>query len=429
MNNKPKIFIGSSVESLQIAYAIQENLDRDALCNVWDQGIFELSGNALDNLLQATNNFDFAIFVFKPDDITKIRDVEYKTVRDNLIFELGLFVSKLGKKNVFFLIPRETNKLHLPTDLIGIEPGHFELPENEKDLVAALGAFCNKVRRQIKEVIKSNNYEHAKGATAELKSIIDVDLQEKSEPKIIEYGVSIDNFGNYTISSAPTVFFSRRIAKSFPGIRGLKWFKNPKEATDRLELLLKKPLTFEKSLGYGVTSDPIWWSRGYSDLPITHFERLSETKCLIDSEELEIDKIAVYHSMAYWQCVVYVQVNGEEPIGLYSQTEKNIKDIIQRRGYYDEEYGLYDGIPITRSCYDDGAAVIDGKVTDTSGAKLRVRYIGQYNFIIASKFSPIACNEFEEYSETAFNDILRGKLRFEDMLKFIEKLPRHYKDD
>lgn len=429
MSNKPKIFIGSSVESLNIAYAIQENLEHDALCTVWDQGIFELSGNALENLLTATLNYDFSIFVFKPDDIIKIRDKEYRTVRDNLIFELGLFISKLGKEKVFFLIPTKTVKLHLPTDLLGIKPGHFEFTDNDKELLGALGPFCNKVRRQIKDL--TNNKSEKIATTTPIETTKTKSKESKQtdvKSKSIEYGVSIDSFGNYTISVAPTVFFSYRITKAFPGIRGLQWFNDPKESADRLELLLKEPLFFEKTIGYGVSSDPIWWSRGNSDLYIQNFKRLTETKCLMNAEELEIDKIAVYHSHSYWQSFVYLEVKGEKRIGLYSHTKEDITEIIQRHGYYNEEYGLYYGIPITRACYDDGAAVIDGKVTDTSGAELRVRYISRYNFIIAPKFSPINCKEFRKYSVTAFNDILKGKLIFEDMLKFIETLPRQDKD-
>ena len=69
---KPRIFIGSSIEALDVAYAIQENLIYDSNSTVWTQGIFKISNNSLDDLNNALNNFDFGIFVFKPDDITEI---------------------------------------------------------------------------------------------------------------------------------------------------------------------------------------------------------------------------------------------------------------------------------------------------------------------------------------------------------------------
>src|SRR5438270_13502808 len=123
---KPRLFIGSSTEGLDIAYAIQENLEYDAVVTVWTQGIFQLSGNTLSDLINALFNIDFAIMVFKPDDISVIRDVQMSTVRDNIVFELGLFIGSLGKDRVFFVIPANENNFHIPTDLTGITPGEFQ---------------------------------------------------------------------------------------------------------------------------------------------------------------------------------------------------------------------------------------------------------------------------------------------------------------
>lgn len=153
---KPRIFIGSSTEALDIAYAIQENLEHDSNPTVWTQGIFEISSNSLDDLIQALNNFDFGIFVFKPDDITEMRSNKLNTVRDNVIFELGLFIGKLGKRRVFFVLPDSTRDFHLPTDLLGVTAGKYNSIREDGNLKAALGPFCNQVRKKIEGFLYEN---------------------------------------------------------------------------------------------------------------------------------------------------------------------------------------------------------------------------------------------------------------------------------
>jgi predicted nucleotide-binding protein len=74
---KPKVFIGSSAESLDIAYALQENLEHDGEITVWSQGIFDLSKFTLDALMDVLDSFDFGVFVLAPDDIIKIRGKEF----------------------------------------------------------------------------------------------------------------------------------------------------------------------------------------------------------------------------------------------------------------------------------------------------------------------------------------------------------------
>ncbi len=428
--NKPRIFIGSSVEALKVAYGIQENLEHDALCQVWDQGIFDLTGNALNNLLEATSNFDFAIFVFQPDDTAKIRDSEFKVVRDNLIFELGLFVSRLSKENVFFLIPRNEGELHLPTDLLGIKPGQYDHQDDDEKLLGALGPFCNKIRRKIRMKFGDDSSETNKESNDKTEQQKSTEVDDKPNPisEEIEHGVFKDSFGNYKIVIHPTVFFHYRICSSFPGIDGLQWFTTPNEALDRLELLLKEPTFFEKSEGHGITSDPVWWFRPLSALYIKKFKRINQTRCLLNCDELEIDKIAVFRSRAYWQSFVYIQTKADPPIGVYSQTKEDIERMISGFGYASEEYGLFEDKPIPRSCFDDGAAVIDGKVVDTFGAELRVRYLSKYNFLIASKFSPINTKDFERNTQKTINEILAKPELLEELVAYINTLPRHRND-
>ncbi|RYE44967.1 MAG: DNA-binding protein, partial [Sphingobacteriales bacterium] len=146
---KPKLFIGSSSEALEVANAIQENLAYDAEVTVWNQGVFKLSSTSLHDLVTALGKTDFAIFVFNPDDISIIRDQTYSTTRDNVIFELGLFIGKLGQRKVFYVLP-ENEQIHLPTDLLGISPGKYNNVRTDKNILAALGPFCNQVRAELK---------------------------------------------------------------------------------------------------------------------------------------------------------------------------------------------------------------------------------------------------------------------------------------
>ena len=148
---KPRVFIGSSTESLDISYALQENLELVADVTVWDQSIFDLSKYTLDSLIDALEENDFGVFVFSPDDLTVIRNQEKQVPRDNVIFELGLFIGRMSKERCFLIIPRGHENFHLPTDLTGITPATFEPNRQDKNLKAALGPACNKIRKAMEK--------------------------------------------------------------------------------------------------------------------------------------------------------------------------------------------------------------------------------------------------------------------------------------
>ncbi len=145
---KPKVFIGSSVEGLSVAYSIQQNLAYDADVTVWTQGVFELSKTSIESLVDFLDKSDFGIFVFNQDDIIKIRHKEENIVRDNILFEFGLFIGKLSRERVFFIIPERTT-LHIPTDLIGVTPGTYDPNRDDKSLLAATGPVCHQIRMQM----------------------------------------------------------------------------------------------------------------------------------------------------------------------------------------------------------------------------------------------------------------------------------------
>lgn len=155
--DRVKIFIGSSTEGLDVAYAIQQNLEHNAEVTIWTQGIFQLSMPIITSLLNQLDVFDFAIFIFSPDDIIKLRGAEFTSIRDNVIFETGLFAGKLGIERVYFVKPRgQQQNIHLPTDLLGVIAGEYEV-RSDNNLCAATGVFSNQVRQRIQQLGKFNH--------------------------------------------------------------------------------------------------------------------------------------------------------------------------------------------------------------------------------------------------------------------------------
>jgi hypothetical protein len=149
---KPKMFVASSVDHLDLAYAAQEGLEHDVESTVWTQGVFQLSKTAMASLIDVLDESDFGLFVLSPSDITVIREKTRQTVRDNVIFELGLFIGKLGSDRCFMIIPQGTEDLHLPTDLLGITPATFAPDRQDGNMVAALGPACNRIRKAVKKL-------------------------------------------------------------------------------------------------------------------------------------------------------------------------------------------------------------------------------------------------------------------------------------
>lgn len=149
---KPRLFIGSSVEGLKVAEAIQQQLTHDVFSTIWTQGIFRINSTTLDDLLAALRKHDYAMFILSPDDITILRNTEYHTARDNVIFELGLFMGYLGKESVFFVVPDDAPKdLHLPSDLLGVTPGIYINTDDDDDLNAGVGPFCTEFKKVVRQ--------------------------------------------------------------------------------------------------------------------------------------------------------------------------------------------------------------------------------------------------------------------------------------
>lgn len=144
-----RVFIISSVEALEIARAIQTAFEHEKFtCTVWTDGVFRATSYSVDALEEAIDHSDFAIAIAHADDVASIRGQDWPSPRDNVIFELGLFMGRLGRSRAILMEPRD-GKVKLPSDMAGITtiPYRFEVGE---DMHALIAPACNKLREHIK---------------------------------------------------------------------------------------------------------------------------------------------------------------------------------------------------------------------------------------------------------------------------------------
>lgn len=147
-NPRPVVFIGSSKESLHIAEAIKSNLeDKDLRVQLWTDGVFGASQFPLTELEKQVQESDFAVLVLGADDVVESRKEKSDAPRDNVIFELGLFMGALSHERTFMVIPRDYD-IKIPTDLLGLIPLKYQSGDSN-DLATLLIPVCDQLRHII----------------------------------------------------------------------------------------------------------------------------------------------------------------------------------------------------------------------------------------------------------------------------------------
>jgi CRP/FNR family cyclic AMP-dependent transcriptional regulator len=149
-NEYPKLFVISSTEALDVAREIQAQLEHDVFSTVWNEGVFFAGGYSLEALEKAVTESDFAVAIAQPDDIVETRGSKHTTLRDNVLFELGLFMGKLTRHRAILIHPRVTG-LKLPSDLHGLTLASYAQGQ-PSELAARLGPACNQIRKIVKSL-------------------------------------------------------------------------------------------------------------------------------------------------------------------------------------------------------------------------------------------------------------------------------------
>jgi hypothetical protein len=146
----PIVFVGSSSEGLDIAQAIRNQLQDVAQVSIWNEGVFGLSRGTLESLVSALEDFDFAVLVITADDLVISRGSESQAPRDNIMFELGLFMGGLGPDRTFGVC-RDDGKIKLPSDLAGVTLASYDVRAAKQDPASGLGPAVMLIRQAIRE--------------------------------------------------------------------------------------------------------------------------------------------------------------------------------------------------------------------------------------------------------------------------------------
>lgn len=195
---RPSMFIGSSSEGLEVAEHVQLLMDHDCEAELWNQGVFGLSQGYMESLILALERFDFAVLVLTADDLVVSQGTARRAARDNVIFELGLFIGALGRERTFMVYDR-TAPPELPSDLRGITVAEYS-PHTTGNLAAALGPACRRIKNEVarlgrRESRRAQQLTAATSSVEEASARIDEMLRLLARSRKVELDIISAQFG------------------------------------------------------------------------------------------------------------------------------------------------------------------------------------------------------------------------------------------
>lgn len=148
VTTKPRVFIGSSKEGLAVAGALGDSLSRVAQVDIWDQ-CFEIGQLNMEALAEQLSACDFAVLVLTGDDMTTSRGRRTASPRDNVVFEAGLFMGKLGRRRAL-LLREDRRDMKLPSDWDGLTMATYRAAELRRDPRQAVRKAAGAIRRALR---------------------------------------------------------------------------------------------------------------------------------------------------------------------------------------------------------------------------------------------------------------------------------------
>jgi CRP/FNR family cyclic AMP-dependent transcriptional regulator len=147
-NEHPRIFVISSKEGLPAARQVRQNLDADDMpVYLWDHGTFAVSDYPISSLEDAIERADFTITLVKADDVLVSRNETHEVARDNVHFEYGISIGRLGRERSFLLVEADAG-VKLPSDLAGLTTLRYQ-GTTQDQMERSVAKACDQARERI----------------------------------------------------------------------------------------------------------------------------------------------------------------------------------------------------------------------------------------------------------------------------------------
>ena len=204
---KPKVFIGSSKEKLDIAKTILLLLKDFAETTLWTT-VFEPSTPAIESLENIKDKFDFAIFIITADDLLCSRNQDFLATRDNVIFEMGLFIGSIGVKRVYAISEKSVDT-KIFSDYFGVSHIQYDLEREDRNLINSLLPCSVELKMAMEKILKTAKISNTEKSLIGLEKIFPTyeeakeqiwkDFQNSSGPIRLFFQIA---FGDITIKGS-----------------------------------------------------------------------------------------------------------------------------------------------------------------------------------------------------------------------------------
>lgn len=157
----PQLFVASSTEKLPVARALARRLRRARRLQVdardWKKGTFRPGETTIEGLEHMLDEAQFAVIVLTPDDVAYIRKKRHAIPRDNVLFELGLFMGRLGRDRCYMLYESDKEPKR-PSDLLGVTAATYPKP-GRGGIDKALAPACAAILERVAEIVGTEERE------------------------------------------------------------------------------------------------------------------------------------------------------------------------------------------------------------------------------------------------------------------------------